>query len=102
MKTTGRSTTDSSSTKYETGRLSAVASFIRVAMVGTMPLRSSLWIAAAETSERSASCCSESPFCWRSSRIFGPRLPMIRPSSSAAVAGTAPSALFMPLVCLLR
>src|SRR4029077_12319952 len=87
-------------------------------MVGTMPLRSSLWIAAADTSERSASCWRDRPFCWRSSRIFGPRPPMIRPSSSSTVRwggggaraedGSAAAARarfdrsFICLVCLLR
>jgi hypothetical protein len=40
-----------SSTKYDTGRLNATAIFSRVVMVGTMPPRSSLWMAAADTSD---------------------------------------------------
>ena len=47
-------------------------------MVGTIPLRSILWMAAADTPARSASCCSDSPRCRRSSRRRGPMAPTIR------------------------
>ena len=41
-------------------------------IVGTMSLRSILWMAAAETSARSASCCRESRCSCRSAFTFGP------------------------------
>ena len=55
----------------------AAASFIRLAMVGVMPLFSILWIAAGESPERSASCCSDHP---RSARAFA----TLPPSSDTA------------------
>ena len=61
-----------SSTKYDTGRLNAAAIFRSVVMVGTMPPRSILWIAAADTSDWAASCWSDIPRWIRSSRSFGP------------------------------
>ena len=72
MNATGRFSVWSSLTKYDTGRLSAPAILSSVVMVGTIPDRSILWMAAADTSARSASCCSERPRCTRSSRSFGP------------------------------
>src|SRR6266545_6384529 len=57
-----------------------------VVMVGTIPLRSILWIAAAEMSDRSPSCWSDRPLSWRRWRIFGPIDSMIWPSWSFRLA----------------
>ena len=62
----------SSSTKYDTGRSRAAASFSSVVMVGTMVPCSTLWMAAVDTSDRLESCCSESFLRVRSRRILGP------------------------------
>src|SRR6266581_8233623 len=74
----------SSSTKYETGRPSAPAIFSSVVMVGTIPPCSILWIAAADTSERSPSCCSDSPRLLRRLNTFSPIELTMRSRSSAA------------------
>ena len=75
---TGPAAGPSSSTNHPTGRSKASASFNRVVMVGTIPLRSILWMAAADTPARSASCCRDRPRCRRSSRSRGPMAPTIR------------------------
>ncbi len=56
---------------------SAAATFMRLVIVGVMPLFSILWIAAGESPERSASCCSDQP---RSARA----LATLAPSSETA------------------
>src|SRR5579859_7965472 len=53
-------------------------------MVGTIPPCSILWIAAAETSERSASCCSERPMLLRRVNTLSPIEPTMRSRLSAA------------------
>ena len=76
----------SSSTKYATGRSSAAASLSRVVIVGTMLPCSTLWMAAGDTSDRSESCCSDSPRTVRSSRIFGP-IELTTSETSVSAAG---------------
>ena len=56
---------------------SAPAIFIRLVMVGVIPLFSILWIAAGDSPARSASCCSDQP---RSARAFA----TLPPSSETA------------------
>ena len=70
----------------------APASFSRVVMVGTIPLRSILWIAAAETSARSAELLQREALALAgASRSFGPDRLTIWPRSSR-FAGAASSA----------
>src|SRR5258708_27635182 len=50
-------------------------------MVGTIPPCSILWIAAADTSERSPSCCSDRPIRLRRLNTLRPMEPAMRCSS---------------------
>src|SRR5918912_3084397 len=78
------------STKEQVLLVLPTATFSSVVIVGTMPDFSILWMAAAETSARSASCWSDRPRCNRRSRSFGPieltmRSRVESPSDAAAV-----------------
>ncbi len=58
-------------------------------IVGTIPDFSILWMAAAETSDRSASCWSDRPRCNRRSRSFGPIELTILWSEETSSSGTS-------------
>ncbi len=76
-----------SSTKNDTLRPSAAAIFIRLAIVGVMPLFSILCTEAADSPARCASCASDQPRSARSAATFAPRpetLRSISPSAAAA------------------
>src|SRR3954465_1143063 len=85
---TGRSGSDSSM-KYETLFPSAAAIFIRLAIVGVMPLFSILWIAAGESPARSAGCRGDPPPPPRAvgARLGRPAAPRARVRELAAELG---------------
>src|SRR6478735_8947805 len=58
-------------------------------MVGTIPLRSILWMAAAETSALAASCWRDSRWCCRSCWSLGP-IELTMPSTRAPVTAGRP------------
>src|SRR6516164_5444251 len=61
-------------------------------MVGTMPPCSILWIAAAETSDRSPSCCRDRPIRLRWLNTFRPMDPTMRSTSPEPVVSLRPLA----------
>ena len=50
-----------------------MATFMRLVMVGVMPLFSILWIAAGDRPARLASCCSDQPRSARALATLAPR-----------------------------